>query len=155
MTESEVLTKETEAVFPEGDGAEAAEAALAPRLDEAKDAPENDARGALDYDELIAKDVAELKASFPELADLGDITELDDPLRYGALRDLGLTPEEAYRATARRTRRSDNRAHLKSSAPRHAAAPNGSLPYAELQAARELLGVSDAELQRLYKRVTR
>ncbi len=155
MTENEVLTKETEAVFPECDGADVAEASLTPRLDEAQATPENDARGDFDYEELIAKDMAELKASFPELADIGDITELDDPLRYGALRDLGLTPEEAYRATARHTRRSDNRAHLKSSAPRHAAAPSGSLPYAELQAARELLGVSDAELQRLYKRVTR
>ena len=109
----------------------------------------------VDYEALIAEDIASLKAEFPELSELNSITELNNPLRYAALRDLGLTAAEAYMATAKR-RAPDNRAHLKSAHGRSAAAPVGMMSQLELATARDLFpGRSDAELQRLYKRVTK
>ena len=51
-----------------------------------------------DYERLEREDIAELCREFPELK-IDSLTELDNPLRYGALRDMGLTPTEAYLAT--------------------------------------------------------
>ena len=110
-----------------------------------------------DYEALIARDLEILRASIPELENIKDISELENPVRYGALRDLGLSPEEAWRATSVNARRhTDNRAHLRSSAPKAVHADTLDMSYRELQAARELFsGIPDAEIQRLYKKVTR
>ncbi len=123
---------------------------------------ENDTTGAQnpdeDYEALIEEDLEILRNSIPELEGIRDISELENPVRYGALRDLGLTPEEAYRATtgAKKRERYDNRAHLRSSAPRAIHTKSSDMSYRELMAAREIFtGVSDAEIQRLYKKVTR
>ena len=49
-----------------------------------------------------------------------------------------------------------NKAHLTSSVPRVARIPRGALSKGEMAEIRELLGdVDDAEIQRLYKRVTK
>lgn len=112
----------------------------------------------VDYRELIDADIKALKASFPELSELSDISELEDPMRYGALRDLGLTPEEAYRATTTRARvqKNDNRAHLRSSAPRAASSPTSNMSYREMEIAKSIFSdISDAEIQRLYRKVTK
>ena len=109
----------------------------------------------INYAELIASDVETLKAEFPELRGITDITDLHNPLRYAALRDLGLTPEEAYLATAKR-RGQDTRAHLRSAHGRSAAVPSGMMSQHELSVARDLFpGMSDSDLQRLYKKVTK
>jgi hypothetical protein len=110
-----------------------------------------------DYEALIEKDLEELRNSIPGLEDLSDISELENPVRYGALRDLGLSPREAYMATTgERKTRSDNRAHLRSSVPRAVHSDSSDMPYRELALAREIFsGVSDAEIQRLYKKVTK
>lgn len=109
----------------------------------------------IDYDALIKSDIAQLKAEFPELKEITDVTDLNNPLRYAALRDLGLSPEEAYLATAKRVNR-DTRSHLKAAYGRNAAASEISMSPFELATARELFpGKNDAELQRLYKRVAR
>ena len=116
---------------------------------------EQDEDEGVDYESLIESDLAALKAEFPELKDIGGITELNNPLRYAALRDLGLSPIEAYMATAKR-RTQDTRSHLKSAHGRSAAAPAGMMSQYELASARELFpGMSDADLQRLYKKVTK
>lgn len=117
------------------------------------DADDN-ADGGTDYAALARADAEELRAEFPELSSLSSVTELDDPVRYGALRDLGLTPREAYLATRKR-REVDNRAHLR---PARSVA-RGAAPLmteAEMSAARELFsGISDSEIRQLYKRVTK
>ena len=108
-----------------------------------------------DYEAIVKEDIAALKAEFPELGGINDITDLNNPLRYAALRDLGLSPAEAYLATAKRIK-TDTRAHLKSAHGRSAAPAGSSMSYAELATARELFpGKNDSELARLYKRVTK
>ena len=49
----------------------------------------------VDYEGIIREDIAQLKSEFPELSELSEITQLNNPLRYAALRDLGLSPAEA------------------------------------------------------------
>ncbi len=138
----------------------------ADRLDEEKateDPTENedveeksDSSDTPDFAEIERRDLSELKTLFPNLKDKTSILELDNPLRYAALRDLGLSPKEAYLATSEPVRKYDNRSHLISSVPKSAAAPSDLLSRGELEAARELFsGLSDRELQRLYKKVSR
>ena len=112
----------------------------------------------VDYAALAAEDLLALKREFPELSSLGDLTELEDPARYGALRDLGLSAREAYLATTtpRRMPREDNRAHLHSAVPKAVRASGDGMSEGELSAARELFfGLGDAELHRLYQKVTK
>ena len=50
----------------------------------------------------------------------------------------------------------NTKAHLTSSVPRSAKAPHGALTKAEMAEIREIFGkIDDAEIQRLYKRVTK
>ena len=42
-----------------------------------------------DYARMEQEDLAALKRDFPELADFTSLEGLDDPRRYGELRDLG------------------------------------------------------------------
>lgn len=108
----------------------------------------------VDYAALAAADLAELKGQFPELCTIENIAEIDNPLRYAALRDLGLTPREAYLATNERHHRADNRAHLSAAVPKGAGTPKGGMSREELYRARELFGnMSDTELQSLYRKV--
>ena len=108
-----------------------------------------------DYEAIIARDISELASEFAELKDLKDITELNNPLRYAELRDLGLTPREAYLATAKRYKQ-DNRAHLRTAHGKNARASLGSMSNEELSVARELFpDLSDSDLQKLYKKVTK
>lgn len=107
-----------------------------------------------DYQRLVEQDVAALRAEFPELAYLEDVAELNNPLRYAALRDMGLSPAEAYLATSRRVVR-DNRSHLQAAYGRRTSAPADTISTRELATAREIFtGLSDTEIRRLYKKVT-
>lgn len=109
-----------------------------------------------DYESIIAEDLAALKSEFPELGGIDDITKIKNPLRYAALRDLGLTPVEAYLAARGKENRRDNRKHLCGTVPGAISAPHGAIPHTELQRAREIFnGMSDSEIQELYRRVTK
>ena len=114
---------------------------------------EDEKEDEVDYEALMKSDLIALKREFKELMYLNDISQLENPLRYGALRDLGLTPAEAYLASCG-TKRSDNRSHLYSSVPKRTQAPGTVMSESELNMARELFpNVSDAEIRRLYKKV--
>lgn len=111
-------------------------------------------QNSVDYAAVVKSDVAELSAEFSELRGLTDITELENPLRYAALRDLGLTAAEAYLATTKNRRKADNRSHL-FGMPMVSSSPSGSMPERELEAAREIFtDISDAQIRKLYKKVT-
>lgn len=111
------------------------------------------ADGALDGLALDS-DLDELREEFPELAARESVSELDNPTRYAALRELGLTPREAYLATAKRAPRQDTRSHLSDSFHGSKAAPLSQMTRGELLTARELFSdLSDGQIHELYKRV--
>ena len=107
-----------------------------------------------DYSVIEREDVEALRGEFPELSEMESITELDNPMRYGMLRDLGLSPAEAYLATSKRRRGTDNRNHLFAS-PAIAASANSAISEKEMEAARDIFpDISDKEIRKLYKKVT-
>ena len=125
------------------------------------DAPDADSENAAhpdtetDYSRRVDEDMRSLSEELTDGREIR-ITDLKDPHRYGALRDLGLTPKEAYLASGGRKERADNRAHLSSSVPRRMTASFSEIPRAELDAARELFSdMSDSEIRNLYKKVTK
>lgn len=114
----------------------------------------SDSDSATDYEALAKSDLEELWSLFPALRSMRSITGLHDPLRYAALRDLGLTPKEAYLATCEPSASYDNRSHLESTEYGRRSADEGRMSRSEMIAARELFsGLSDREITRLYKRV--
>ena len=157
LTEEEAINlpdteKTVEDTTPKADKAsENANADTEPEVDEANEISDDDY-----YKSLIEEDLRELRRLFPEARNIKDITELENPLRYARLRDLGLTSAEAYLATSPKRQRIDTRSHLSSAVSRMASAPNGRMPRADLERARELFdGMSDSEIQNLYKKVTK
>lgn len=109
-----------------------------------------------DFAALAGADLSELKIYFPEMAEETDLSALRDPERYGTLRELGLTPAEAYRAVGKKQTRADNRSHLQSAYPRAAHSAYPDISDTDLAAGRELFSdMSDSEIRRLYKQVTR
>ena len=104
---------------------------------------------------MLSADIDELKASFAELGSMQSIDELADPIRFGALRDLGLTAKEAYLASGGKKRTYDNRTHLFASVPASARSAACGISRQELDAAKNIFeGMSESEIQRLYRKVT-
>ena len=124
--------------------------------DECDKIAERQAESKVDYHEVARRDIEALKGEFPELSGLKDITELENPMRYAALRDMGLEPREAYLATTKRVRKTDTRSHLISAAPKSAHSPAHSMYGEELSDARALFSdMTDSEIQNLYRKVTK
>lgn len=138
------------------EGIEAIPAPAAESIEGDADQPNESEEEQIDYAALAAEDLAELKAQFPALKELPSLAALSDPVRYAELRDMGLSPKEAYLAiggTARR--KSDNRSHLLSAVPRSSALATNLPSNAEMAEARRLFSnLSDAQIHRLYKKVT-
>ena len=110
----------------------------------------------VDYAAVLGADIEELKATFPELGGMQDIEELANPVRFGALRDLGLSAREAYLASGGKKRSYDNRTHLVASVPGGARSAVDGISRAELDMARDIFGsMSESEIQRLYRKVTK
>ena len=110
----------------------------------------------VDYAAVLGADIEELKATFPELGGMQNIDELADPVRFGALRDLGLTAKEAYLASGGKKRSYDNRTHLISSVPGGARSAVDGISRVELDMARDIFGsMSESEIQKLYRKVTK
>ena len=126
---------------------------------EAEQSPAPEAESAqdeVDYAAVLGADIEELKATFPELGGMKNIDELADPVRFGALRDLGLTAKEAYLASGGKKRSYDNRTHLVSSVPGGARSAADGISRADLDMARDIFGsMSESEIQRLYRKVTK
>ena len=121
-----------------------------------EDADDTGDADAVDYEELMRSDLATLRELFPEPRAVGSIAEIKNAMRYAALRDLGLSAEEAYLAARGRREKQDNRGHLQTAPKRNAHPQSAGMPRAELVRARELFsGLSDREIQKLYKKVSR
>ncbi len=110
----------------------------------------------IDYEALVREDILTLRERFSECGrGLSDIGDLKNPHRFATLRDLGLSAEEAYLATGGLKDTYDTRAHLASTVP---ATTRGSteIPRAEYEIARGLFSdMSDADIKRLYRKVTK
>lgn len=137
----------------DGNGA-GAESGTGGAAGESEDA---DATGApVDYAALAARDLGEIKRLAPALAGLSHLAELPNALRYAALRDAGLSVEEALHAACHAylaPRAADNRAHLRSAVPIGAAGTPSRMTAAEMREARELFGdLTEGEIERLYAR---
>lgn len=124
---------------------------------EGEEAPEGEDIGATDFAALAAEDLSVLRATFPELSDMGTLAELPEPTRYGELREAGLSPIEAFCASHHEillSRRSDNRTHLSPSIGRATGAVGGRISAKDLAEARDLFpSLSDREIEVLYHRV--
>ena len=149
---TEPIPEETEQALPaDGEGMNDTSAAELPG--ESEKEPDADAR----FAELERLDLAALGEALPELASLPSLSALSSPARYGELREIGLSPVEAYLATEGRrllTRPRDTRGHLQSSVGRTASTAQGRLGSAELAAARDLFpALSDGEIEALWRRV--
>ena len=102
----------------------------------------------------VSEPLTELCESYPELTP-ESATALCNLDRYCELRALGLSVEEAYRATAKKKPSIDNRSHLSVSVGGGGAPSSHGISEPELRSAREIFSdMSDAEIRRLYKRVT-
>lgn len=147
----EIITEKESAPLPE---AEEKEDLINDEL--GKDVTPSEESNAPDYEEIMRSDLERLKEEFPELAETSSITEIKNPLRYAALRDLGLSPTEAYLAARGKHAVNDTRSHLSYSAPKVRSSYNMGMTHSELESARELFGdMTDSEIQKLYKRVTK
>ena len=152
------MIKENEGNIPVSEEKAVPEAAVTEAAEKIGEPLGNDAdtqpHAGTDYAELLKSDMNELTEEFSS-GEAMKITDLKNPIRYGALRDLGLTPKEAYLASGGRKEKLDNRAHLSSSVPRKMSTAFTEIPRAELDAARELFSdMNDSEIRNLYKKVT-
>ena len=126
---------------------------LAGEVEEKSTAEENTNEEVKEEKSVLDSDIAELRQGFGELSGITSITDLPSPTRYAALRDLGLSPTEAYLATSRP--KSDGKAHLTSSVPRAKSGTVLSMTKQEMSIAREIFhDMDDLEIQKLYKKVT-
>ena len=152
------VTPLTEGVAEEAEGgADTPPSDGLPTEGEARDGEADEGEDGRDFATLEAADAAALAAVFPRRFGTGDLSGLENPERYGELREAGLSPLEAYCAShyeallARRPR--DTRAHLDSCAVRTAKSGADRMSATELSAARELFpSLSDGELEGLYRR---
>ena len=114
-----------------------------------------DAEDNVDYAKRVEEDLEQIRNEFPALFGINDITDLKNPLRFGALRDLGLTAKEAFLASGGAKSGYDNRAHLTSSVPKRASS-GIEMTRKEYEVAKDLFSdLSDSEIKGLYKRVTK
>ena len=106
-------------------------------------------------EDILRCDLDTLAEEFPELSGCESISEIDGALRYGELRELGLSPREAYLATRPVSVKARSaRAHLTPAAPSARRSLASAMPHRELKLARELFaGLSDSEIEALYRRV--
>ena len=106
--------------------------------------------------EKTSSDFDELIEEFPELNGISDISELPNSARYTALREIGLSPAEAYVLTSRRRAPQSTKSHLTASVPVSAKSPDVGMSSREMEEVRELFGdLSDSEIHKLYKKVTK
>jgi hypothetical protein len=102
----------------------------------------------LDFEEELTA----LKVQFPELADIDSIKKLKSPEKYERFRRLGLTPAEAYMASGEHRLAARSIPASPLSVTRH----REGIPDRQLRMAREIFtGLTDVEIQALYRRVTK
>ena len=108
----------------------------------------------LDYAKMAEEDLATIREKIPAMKHLASLTDLAQFERFAALREAGLSAEEAFWATSHSMVHAipyDNRSHLRSASPRGASGAPHAMTADEMAAARDLFSdLSDAEIRTLY-----
>ena len=100
------------------------------------------------------EDLRALEREFPEMRGKS-LADLPSPRRFGELRELGLSPREAYLATCDRRVTLGGKAHLRASQPTHSVSRTSTMTASELRQASNLFPkLSGREIVALYKRVS-
>lgn len=119
-----------------------------------------------DYAELAKSDLEAIRRSFPGIG-VTDLRKIDNPGRYGTLREMGLSPEEAFRATNHERIRShiaasarakaDGKAHIRGDMPaRQGSAEGFSLTSTQMREYRDLFpDKSEKEITELVRSVSK
>lgn len=116
------------------------------------------------FQQMAARDLAELQAAFPELAEIKDIRDLPNFQRFAQLKDGGCTAVEAYIAanhdkvreqvaTAAKSKAiQDNKQHLRSSVPKGSKDTTIRIPRAKMEEWRAIFPhLKDSEIAKLYR----
>ena len=117
-----------------------------------------------EFEKKARADLAELQAVYPETKGYTDIRQIPNLKRFGELRDLGLSPKEAYSAAnpdairnnvataVKKQSLQDTKKHLHSAVPKGSRDTAPKMSRAELTLWRELFPeLNDKELLKLYK----
>lgn len=119
------------------------------------------------FEEKMRADLAEVHEAFPDSRQYKSISDIPNFARFGQLRDVGLTPKEAYIAAnpdavqksvasaVKQQNLNETKSHLKSNVPKGANNGAGfSMTKAELAQARDLFpDKSTKEIMALYKQI--
>lgn len=127
----------------------------------------NEANKALqkaEFEKKAAADLAELKQFYPELKDVKTIYEIENLGEFGRLRDLGVSPKQAYAAAnpekirenavnaARQASLNETKKHLQSSVPKGSKDTSITMTKKELNEWRDMFPkLSDKEILAIYK----
>ncbi len=116
----------------------------------------NDGELTINYADIVREDINTLREAFSECrATLTDISMLKNPVRFAALRDLGLSATEAYLATGGIRTSYDSRTHLSGAVPAEAGG-GVEIPLSEYRTYKDLFSdMSDSEIRKLYRKVTK
>lgn len=141
---------------------------LAKRAEEAKKAEAMQMYRRAEFEKKKRADLSEVQALYPETKQYGDIEDIPNFRRFAELRDMGLSPKEAYiaanpdaaresvAAAVKQGALNDTKKHLRSSVPKGAKDGSVRMSRAEFAEWRELFpGKSDKEIVALYRQTIR
>ncbi len=141
---------------------------LAKRAEEAKKAEAMQMYRRAEFEKKKRADLSEVQALYPETKQYGDIEDIPNFRRFAELRDMGLSPKEAYiaanpdaaresvAAAVKQGALNDTKKHLRSSVPKGAKDGSVRMSPGELAEWKELFpGKSDKEIVALYRQTMR
>ena len=101
----------------------------------------------------VKADIDAINSRFPD-AKISSLEDIKNSSQYVALRDKGVSPEEAYAQAIQP--KEDGKKHMTATASKTTPSRGAQMTAFEKKAARDLFpGMSDAEIQKLYKRVSK
>ena len=117
------------------------------------------------FDQMVNADLSVLHAKYPETINMTKFEDIPNYKRFGELRDLGLSAEEAYAAanpsatraavaaSVKKQSLNETKAHLHSNVPKAAKNNSVYISKAEMEECRELFPeMSDKDIIALYKK---
>lgn len=120
------------------------------------------------FDTLMANDLAELHRCYPETQNISSLTQMENFVEFGKLRDKGLSVKQAYaaanpdgvrksvEAAVKQSSLNGTKDHLRSVAPQSAKDASIQMSQKDLASWREIFpDKTDAEIKDLYQRAVK